>query len=202
MQKDDKKEILKFEIKGNEDGAAEGGLFKLSGSIVIISLNVGGADVCGEVNAEFVSMQRDSKKTTMKFGIKGDSEERAAQLYRYAGRNVMLNVKASQMTMDEFYEGDGDEGAEYTVNGDGTVDVKRPEDDPDQLKLEEAMKEETAQPDQPEGELSQETEKPKKPRGGSRSKSKDVPAPEQSEEVDGGDRKEPEWLGNDDDLPM
>lgn len=136
MQKDDKKEVLKFEIKGNEDGAAEEGLFKLSGSIVILSMEVGGDDVCGELTAEFISMQRDSKKTVMKFGIKGDSEDKAQMLYKFAGRNVELSVKPSQMTVEEFYEEDEHEGLKYNVDKDGTVNVNK-----DQLSIEDVNKE-------------------------------------------------------------
>ena len=132
MQKDDKKEVLKFEIKGNEDGAAEEELFKLSGSIVVMSLEVGGDDVCGELTAEFISMQRDSKKTVMKFGVKGDSEEKAQKLYKFAGRNVELAVKPSQMTVEEFYGEDEHGGIKYNVNGDGTVNV-----DPNQVSMDE-----------------------------------------------------------------
>lgn len=136
MQKDDKKEVLKFEIKGNEDGVAEEGLFKLSGSIVVLSMKVGGDDVCGELTAEFISMQRDSKKTVMKFGIKGDSDEKAQKLYKFAGRNVELSVKPSQMTVEEFYDEAAHEGIEYTVNGDGTVSV-----DTDQLSIDDINEE-------------------------------------------------------------
>lgn len=109
MQKDDKKEILKFEIKGAEDVDGEAELFDLSGSIVTLSMTVGGDDVCGEITSEFVSMQRDSKKTVMKFGIKGDSEEKALQLYKFAGRNVTLNVAPSQMSLEEFNEAESEE---------------------------------------------------------------------------------------------
>ena len=146
MQKDDKKEVLKFEIKGNEDGDAEGDLFSLSGSIVVFSI---AGCAAGDVTAEFMNIQRDSKKTVMKFAMKGDSEEKAQQLYRYAGRNVTLTVQPSQMTMDEFYGEDEDEheGIEYSVDGDGTVSV--PQDqltiddvDPDGVESEERYEEE------------------------------------------------------------
>ena len=123
MQKDDKKEILKFEIKGAEDLDGEAELFDLSGSIVTLSMTVGGDDVCGEITSEFVSMQRDSKKTVMKFGIKGDSEEKALQLYKFAGRNVTLNVAPSQMSLEEFNEGGADDF----------------DDDENQMTLDEAM---------------------------------------------------------------
>lgn len=128
MQKDDKKEVLKFEIKGNEDGEAENDLFVLSGSIIVF--NIEGC-AAGEVTAEFMNIQRDSKKTVMKFAIKGDSEDKAQQLYKYAGRNVKLSVQPSQMSIEEFYEAEH-EGIEYTVGGDGVVTV-----DSDQLSMDE-----------------------------------------------------------------
>ncbi len=122
MQKDDKKEILKFEIKGSEDAGEEMELFELSGSIVVLSLKVGGDDVCGDVSAEFISMQRDSKKTVMKFGIKGDRDGKAQKLYEFAGRNVELGVAPSQMSIEEFNE--PREGVRGKINPDGTVDVE------------------------------------------------------------------------------
>ncbi|MFU1797614.1 hypothetical protein ACM1RC_27370 [Paenibacillus azoreducens] len=132
MQKDDKKEVLKFEIKGSEDAGDEMELFELSGSIVVLSLEVGGDDVCGDVSAEFISMQRDSKKTVMKFGIKGDRDDKAQQLYKFAGRNVTLGVAPSQMSIEEFNE--PREGVRGTINPDGTVDVE----DKNQVTIEEA----------------------------------------------------------------
>ncbi|MEC0239474.1 hypothetical protein P4H66_06340 [Paenibacillus dokdonensis] len=132
MQKDDKKEILKFEIKGSEDAGDEMELFELSGSIVVLSLEVGGDDVCGDISAEFVSMQRDSKKTVMKFGIKGDKDDKAQQLYKFAGRNVTLGVAPSQMSIEEFNE--PREGMRGTINPDGTIDVE----DKNQMTIDEA----------------------------------------------------------------
>lgn len=132
MQKDDKKEILKFEIKGSEDAGDEMELFELSGSIVVLSLEVGGDDVCGDLSAEFVSMKRDSKKTVMKFGIKGDKDDKVHLLYKFAGRNVTLGVAPSQMSIEEFNE--PREGVSGNINPDGTVEVE----DKNQMTLEEA----------------------------------------------------------------
>jgi len=70
-----------------------------------------------------MNMQRDSKKTVMKFAIKGDSEEKAQELYKFAGRNVKLAVQPSQMTIDDFYSED---------DHDGSVDV---DEDENQLSL-------------------------------------------------------------------
>lgn len=124
MQKDDKKEVLHFQIQGDETPHAQE-LISMAGGIVI--LEVDGCEA-GELNAEFATLQRDSKKTVLKFNIKGDSEEKAVKLYRHAGRNVTLRLQPSQMSIEEFYE--EDPGLEYTVNQDGTVEVA-----PDQLSL-------------------------------------------------------------------
>ncbi|TCZ76088.1 hypothetical protein E0485_14675 [Paenibacillus albiflavus] len=138
MQKDDKKEVLKFEIKGSEDVAAETELFNLSGSIVV--LNIDGC-AAGDVTAEFISMQRDSKKTVMKFGIKGDSDEKAQQLYKRAGCNVKLSVQPSQMSIDEYYD-EPHEGIKYSTNPDGTVDVDQDQVDMDEIEHEEDLEDE------------------------------------------------------------
>ncbi|WP_019123623.1 hypothetical protein [Brevibacillus massiliensis] len=141
QQKDDKKEVLKFEIKGNDGENAANQLYQLAGSIIVFEIE---GCAAGETTAEFMNIQRDSKKTVMKFAIKGDSEEKAQELYKFAGRNVKMTVQPSQMSIEEFYEEDH-EGLEYKVNGDGTVDV-----DSDQLSLDDvaAAKEEDDLPDE------------------------------------------------------
>lgn len=121
QQKDDKKEVLKFEIKGEEAENASNELYQLAGSIIVF--NIEGC-AAGETTAEFMNIQRDSKKTTMKFAIKGDSEKKAQELYKFAGRNVNLTVQPSQMTIDEFYEQEDEhEGIEYNVDAKGNVSV-------------------------------------------------------------------------------
>jgi hypothetical protein len=129
QQKDDKKEILKFEIKGSDSEKKSNELYGLAGSIIVFKIE---GCAAGEVTAEFMNIQRDSKKTTLKFAIKGDSEEKAQELYKYAGQNVKIEVNPSQMSLDEFYgDDDEDRGIEYKVDKNGNVEV-----DPDQVKLE------------------------------------------------------------------
>lgn len=118
MQKDDKKEILHFQVQGDELPYAEK-LVEMAGGIVI--LEVDGCEA-GEVTAEFATLQRDSKKTVLKFAIKGDSEDKAVMLYRHAGTNVTLHLEPSQMSIDDFYD-EPAAGLQYTVHRDGTVDV-------------------------------------------------------------------------------
>lgn len=127
MQKDDKKEVLQFQVQGDELPNAQE-LVELAGGIVV--LEVDGCDA-GEFSAEFAQLQRDSKKTTLKFNVKGDSEDKIIKLYPFAGTNVTLWLQQSQMSIDEFYE-QPDEGIEYNINGDGTVEVDR-----DQLTIDE-----------------------------------------------------------------
>ncbi|MGD7021761.1 hypothetical protein ACQCVK_04160 [Rossellomorea vietnamensis] len=134
QQKDDKKEVLKFEIKGQEEeNSPETGLYALAGSIILFEIE--GCDA-GETSAEFMNIQRDSKKTTMKFAIKGDSEKKAQELYKFAGRNVNLTVQASQMSIDEFYDDEHD-GIEYLVDGEGNVEVPK-----DQMSIDDVQEEE------------------------------------------------------------
>ncbi|MBO9599701.1 MAG: hypothetical protein J7559_17990 [Cohnella sp.] len=131
MQKDDKKEVLVFQVNGDELAHAQT-LVELAGGIVV--MNIDGCEA-GDIMAEFASLQRDSKKTALKFNVKGDSEEKAIKLYPYAGRNVTLNLQASQMSLDDYYGDEPREGIEYTVDGNGNVIVK---DDPDQVTIDEA----------------------------------------------------------------
>ncbi|MDQ0270124.1 hypothetical protein J2S17_001999 [Cytobacillus purgationiresistens] len=70
MQKDDKKEVLMFHVLSDELPYADE-LLKMPGSIAL--LNVDESKV-GDIGAEFVSIQRDNKKTVLKFNIKRDVE--------------------------------------------------------------------------------------------------------------------------------
>ncbi|MDT2260601.1 hypothetical protein P7H06_15350 [Paenibacillus larvae] len=90
MQRDDKKEVLKFELKGKQN---DGQCSKACRD---------GRDHChlqpsrakskrSPLNS--MNIQRDSKKTVIKLALKGDSEEKALELYKRAGRNVPLTLK-------------------------------------------------------------------------------------------------------------
>jgi hypothetical protein len=136
QQKDDKKEVLKFEVKGNDNENSTNNLHPLAGSIIVFSIE---GCKAGETTAEFMNIQRDSKKTSLKFAIKGDSEEKAQELYKFAGRNVKLSVQPSQMSLDEFYDEEEHEGIEYKVNNDGTAAVT-----PNQMSLDDVNEEEEA----------------------------------------------------------
>ena len=116
IQKDDKKEVLEFHILGDEiEYKTE--LMGMAGGIAVLGIE----DI--KFSAEFKSIQRDSKKITMKFEVKGDSDDKMLKLYPKAGFNVDLSLEASQMSADEFYEGDGHEGIEYSVDSAGAIVV-------------------------------------------------------------------------------
>jgi hypothetical protein len=118
MQKDDKKEVLMFHVVSDELPHADD-LLKMPGSIVLLTVE---ESEVKEVGAEFVSIQRDNKKTVLKMNIKRDTEGKVNYLYPHAGNNVSLILQPSQMTIDEFYE-DDHEGIEYSVDGNGNVSV-------------------------------------------------------------------------------
>lgn len=139
IQKDDKKEVLEFHVQGDELPHYEQ-LIQMAGSIVV--LNVTSSDA-GEINVEFKSIQRDSKKTTLKFNVKGDSDEKMNKLYPYAGRNVAITLEPSQMSLEDFTE---HEGVDYTVEKDGTAAVN-----PDQMSLEDFENKNLQEPEEPAG---------------------------------------------------
>lgn len=125
MQKDDKKEVLMFHVLSDELPHADE-LLKMPGTIVHLTVEKSDVEAIG---AEFVSIQRDSKKTVLKFNVKGDTKDKINKLYPFAGENVSIILEPSQMSIDEFYE-ESHEGVEYNVNSDGTTDVA-----PGQLKI-------------------------------------------------------------------
>ncbi len=123
IQKDDKKEVLEFHVQGDELPHSDE-LVQMAGNIVV--LNVTDSDA-GEINVEFKSIQRDSKKTVLKFNVKGDSDEKMNKLYPYAGRTTKLILEPSQMSIDDF---NNHEGITYSVDQDGTATVS-----PDQMTM-------------------------------------------------------------------
>lgn len=131
MQKDDKKEVLEFHVVGGTlPHTAE--LNEMTGNMVVLNVPQSKA---GTFPAEFNKLQRDSKKAVLQFKVKGDSEEKSAKLYGYAGSNVELEMEPSQMSIDEYYDSEH-EGVEYTVDSGGVAEVK-----PDQMTLEDVSEE-------------------------------------------------------------
>jgi hypothetical protein len=131
MQKDDKKEVLMFHVVSDELPHADD-LLKMPGSIVLLTVE---ESEVKEIGAEFVSIQRDNKKTVLKMNIKRDTEGKVNYLYPHTGNNVSLILQPSQMTIDEFYE-DDHEGIKYNVDGNGNVSLN-----PGQLSLDEVENE-------------------------------------------------------------
>ncbi|MFD2705473.1 hypothetical protein [Salibacterium lacus] len=131
QQKDDKKEVLKFEDKSDGENVSLE-LYEMAGEIVNFELQ--GSEI-GPITAEFAKINKDNKKTVLDFTLKGDSENKALSLYEFAGQYIMMTIEPSQMSLEDFNEGDsgeeGDEPAddhesmEYTVNLDGTADVSQ-----------------------------------------------------------------------------
>ncbi|MGP4038346.1 hypothetical protein ACTWP4_00345 [Gracilibacillus sp. D59] len=119
IQKDDKKEVLEFHVQGDELPHSQE-LVNMAGGIAVLKVDNSEVE---EFPAEFKSIQRDSKKTTLKFNIKGDTEEKIIKLYPFAGRSVSLFLEPSQMSIEEFEEGEPHEGIGYSVNQDGTAEV-------------------------------------------------------------------------------
>jgi hypothetical protein len=130
IQKDDKKEVLEFHVQGDELPYSDE-LVEMAGSIVVLNIPKSEA---GNINTEFKSIQRDSKKTVLKFNVKGDSDEKMNKLYPHAGRTVSLTIEPSQMSLEEFND---HQGVEYTVDSNGTAEVV-----PDQMTIDDVTKEE------------------------------------------------------------
>lgn len=133
IQKDDKKEVLEFHVQGDKLPNSEE-LVQMAGNIVVIEVLDSKA---GKFNAEFKSIQRDSKKTSLKFNVKGDSDDKIIKLYPIAGSNTKITLQESQMSIDDYYEGNNHEGIEYQVKEDGSVEVPN-----NQMSFEDVPKEE------------------------------------------------------------
>lgn len=118
LQRDDKKEVLEFHNQSDELPNSET-LVMMAGNMANLVIRGSEAEA---IPAEFKSIQRDSKKTVLKFEVKGDSQDKIIKLYPYAGRNVDLEIEPSQMSIEEFEE--PREGIEYSVNKDGTVEAE------------------------------------------------------------------------------
>lgn len=118
LQHDDKKEVLEFHVMGEKLPHSDT-LVMMAGNMS--NLTVGDSDA-GVIPAEFKSIQRDSKKTALKFEAKGDSQEKIIKIYPYAGHNVTLSIEESQMSIEEIEE--QHKGIEYNVNNDGIVEIE------------------------------------------------------------------------------
>jgi len=139
--KDSKKELVEFWVEGADENKPE--LSQMTREVVTLQLDKEGP----EITCEFVSTSKDSKKTVLKFEVQGDkSAAKTWEFYKKAGLNVSLNIKESQMDIDDFREAQKQfrEGLTGSIDKDGTVTV-----DPNQVTLEETFtnEEETKTPD-------------------------------------------------------
>ncbi len=99
MQKDDKKEVLMFHILSDETKHAAD-LLRLTGKMTILTIS----DDEGPyepIQAEFVNLQRDNKKTVLKFNVATEDVDRVNAIYPAAGTNISLLIQPQQMSIDE-----------------------------------------------------------------------------------------------------
>jgi hypothetical protein len=148
--KKNKKESLKFTLKGDDANGTGKQLYDMAGSIV--HMEIKGCAV-GKFPAEFVDIKKSAKGVVANFLLKGDlSDEKSGLIYAYSGgRNVELSLEETQMSIEDFHDDEHD-GIEYTVNLDGTINA-----DKDQLNMEEVAAGSEAG-------ASQETEEPGEPK--------------------------------------
>jgi len=114
--KDSKKELIQFYVKGEDEKKPE--LNQLTREVV--ELQIEGVEQ--KLTCEFNKTTKDSKKTVLDFIVKGDtSAEQSFNFYQKAGSDVTLHIVESQMSLEDFYDNEGQEGIE--VNNDGSVEV-------------------------------------------------------------------------------
>lgn len=137
--KKNKKESLKFTLKGDDSNGTGKQLYDMAGSIV--HMEIKGCAV-GKFPAEFVDIKKTAKGVVVNFLLKGDlSDEQSGLIYAYSGgRNVELMLEETQMSIEDFHEEDR-EGIEYTANPDGTVNM-----DNDQLNMDEVVAKSEGEP--------------------------------------------------------
>lgn len=124
MQKDDKKEVLMFHILSDETKHAAD-LLRLTGKMTILTIS----DDEGPyepIQAEFVNLQRDNKKTVLKFNVATEDVDRVNAIYPAAGTNISLLIQPQQMSIDDLEA--EHEGIEYEVGTDGTVEFNSSQD--------------------------------------------------------------------------
>jgi hypothetical protein len=137
--KKNKKESLKFTLKGSDENAVGKQLYDMAGSIV--HMGIKGCTV-GKFPAEFVDIKKSAKGVVANFLLKGDlSDEKSGQIYAFSGgNNVELTLEESQMSIEDFHDEEtewedieGDEkqaGLEVKVKLDGTAEVVAKNEDP------------------------------------------------------------------------
>ena len=100
-------------------------LLRLTGKMTILTIS----DDEGPyepIQAEFVNLQRDNKKTVLKFNVATEDVDRVNAIYPAAGTNISLLIQPQQMSIDDLEA--EHEGIEYEVGTDGTVEVNSSQD--------------------------------------------------------------------------
>jgi hypothetical protein len=131
--KKNKKESLKFTLKGDDKAGIGKQLYDLAGSIV--HMQIDGCEV-GTFPAEFVDIKKSAKGVVANFLLKGDlSDESSGMIYAFSGgTGVELTLEASQMSIEDFHE-DEHEGLEYSIDKNGSVVVDKAQVTTDELGL-------------------------------------------------------------------
>ncbi|QGQ97007.1 hypothetical protein EHS13_20020 [Paenibacillus psychroresistens] len=137
--KKNKKESLKFTLKGDDSQGIGKRLYDLAGSIVHMEIK---DCAVGKFPAEFVDIKKSAKGVVANFLLKGDlSDEKSGQIYSHSGGTaVELTLESSQMSIEDFHdpetewvETEGDEkqaGLEVKVDASGTVELVAKSEDP------------------------------------------------------------------------
>lgn len=134
--KKNKKESLKFTLKGDDSQCIGKRLYDLAGSIVHMEIT---DCLVGKFPAEFVDIKKSAKGVVANFLLKGDlTDMQSGAIYSHSGgNNVELTIESSQMSIEDFHSGEdweeteGDEqqdGLEVKVAPDGTVELIEKED--------------------------------------------------------------------------
>lgn len=141
--RDSKKEAMTFYLKGGAESSQE--LQELHRSVVV--LRIKGVDA--SVTGEFKKLNKDEKKTTIEFEIKGGTSiESSGKFFSVSGTDVELTIEGTDEDVDNFR----DEQKEYRkgltgkINADGTVEV-----DENQTSLDDYEDEEDGEGDPMEG---------------------------------------------------
>lgn len=78
-------------------------LLRLTGKMTILTISDGEGPY-EPIQAEFVNLQRDNKKTVLKFNVATEDVDRVNAIYPAAGTNISLLIQPQQMSIDDLEE--------------------------------------------------------------------------------------------------
>ncbi|MDV2683757.1 hypothetical protein RYX56_05470 [Alkalihalophilus lindianensis] len=116
MQRDDKKDVLKFEIRSKskeEKVKSPQAIQEMVGEMVNIEIE---GTKCGPVSAELAKANNDGKKVVLDLNLKGDNADKAAGIFLMAGSDVTLHIEPAQTSLLEEKPKNDHEGVEYAVD--------------------------------------------------------------------------------------